>query len=63
MPQAPSLQQLLSMVPESQIDRFIRQLSPGAVQALKQLETAPQPPSDTVIAEIANAVWACLEAD
>jgi hypothetical protein len=63
MPQTPSIHQLLSMLPESQIDHFIRQLSPEAVQALKQLETGTEPLKETVTTEIANAVWACLEAN
>ena len=61
MPQTPSIHQLLSMLPESQIDHFIRQLSPEAVQALKQLEAGAQQMKDSVTTEIANAVWACLE--
>ncbi len=62
MTQPQSILQLLSMLPENQIDNFIRRLSPEAVQALKQLDTSAGQLKETVTTEIANAVWACLEA-
>ena len=61
MPSTASIQQLLSMLPESQFDRFLRQLSPEAVQALQTLETGAARLTDAVSTEIATAVWACLE--
>ncbi len=63
MTQAQSIMQLLSMLPENQMDNFVRRLSPEAVQALKQLDTSAGQLKDTVATEIANAVWACLEAN
>ncbi len=63
MTQPQFILQLLSMLPENQIDNFIRRLSPEAVQALKQLDTSAGQLKETVTTEIANAVWACLEAD
>ncbi len=63
MTQAQSILHLLSMLPENQIDNFIRRLSPEAVQALKQLDTSAGQLKETVTTEIANAVWACLEAN
>ncbi len=63
MTQAQSIMHLLSMLPENQMDNFIRRLSPEAVQALKQLDTSAGQLKDTVATEIANAVWACLEAN
>ena len=62
MAQIQSIWQLLSLLPENQMDHFIRQLSPEAVQALKKLEQGAGPVKDTVTTEIANAVWVCLEA-
>ena len=63
MTQPQSILQLLSMLPENQIDNFIRQLSPEARQALQQLDQGAGQLNDTVTTEIANAVWACLEAN
>ncbi len=63
MTQPQSIMQLLSMLPENQMDNFIRRLSPEAVQVLKQLDTSAGQLKDTVATEIANAVWACLEAN
>ncbi len=63
MPQTQSIHQLLALLPESQFDHFLRQLSPEALQALQTLETGATHLTDTVTTEIANAVWVCLEAD
>ena len=63
MPQTQSIWQLLSLLPENQIDNFLRQLSPEAVQALKTLEAGAGQLKDTTTTEIAHAVWACLEAN
>ena len=56
MPPSASIQQLLSLLPESQLDHFLRQLSPEAVQALKSLEASAPQPTDAVSTEIANAL-------
>jgi hypothetical protein len=63
MPQTQPIWQLLSLLPEDQIDNFLRQLSPEAVQALKKLEAGASQLKDPAATEIANAVWACLEAN
>jgi hypothetical protein len=63
MPQTQSIWQLLSLLPENQIDNFLRQLSPEAVQALRKLEAGAGQLTDTTTTEVANAVWACLEAN
>jgi hypothetical protein len=63
MAQTQSIWQLLSLLPENQIDHFLRRLSPDAVQALKKLEAGAGQLEDPAATEIANAVWACLEAN
>jgi len=62
MVQTQSIWQLLSLLPENQMENFIRQLSPEAVQALKKLDEGASQVNDAVATEIANAVWGCLEA-
>lgn len=55
--------QVLSMLPDHQIDRFLQQLSPKAVEAIKKINQGARQLQDDVAAEIASTVWACLESN
>ncbi len=61
MAQPQAIWRLLAMLPERQTDRFLRQLSPEAVRALKKLEDGTGQLKDPIATEIANAVWDCLD--
>jgi len=53
--------QVLAVLPEQQMDRFIAMLSPQALLAIQMLTDAAAPLQESVATEIAEAVWACLE--
>ncbi len=56
-----STAQVLAMLPEHQMDRFIALLSPKALLAIQTLNDGTAPLQESVATEIAEAVWACLE--
>jgi hypothetical protein len=53
--------QVLALLPEQQLDRFITLLSPKALLAIQTLNDGAAPLQESVATEIAEAVWACLE--
>ena len=61
MAQAQSMLQILSMLPDQQLDNFLRRLSPQAIEAVQHLGQGVGQVAEDVATEIANAVWSCLE--
>ena len=53
--------QVLALLPEQQLDRFITLLSPKALLAIQKLNDGATQLQESVATEIAEAVWACLE--
>ena len=61
MAQAQSVLQILEMLPDQQLDTFLRRLSPEAIAAIQQLGLGARQVAEDVAAEIASSVWSCLE--
>jgi hypothetical protein len=53
--------QLLNMLPEGKLDRFLALLSPQTKRAIPSLKDGAVQLPETVRTEIAQAVWTCLE--